>query len=94
MLIVEDDGLRERIGEETMVNKKEKEKQWTEKQLKEKIKDLEGSIRYNEKTIERNLAEIQDMKILLKHYHEMLAKKYDNPSSVKYGGPKEKEEDK
>lgn len=66
-----------------------RKKRWTEKQIKEKIKELKGQIHYQKRTIKRAEEEIRDIEILLRHFQEMLAKKYDNPSSVQFGGPQD-----
>jgi len=66
---------------------KNKRKEMTEKQLKEKIKEIKSQISYLKRTIERTIQNIKDQEILLNFYLEELAKKYDNPSSSHYGGP-------
>lgn len=62
-----------------------KRKKWTEKQLKEKIKEIEGQINYQKRMIERAENEIRDLEILLKHFKAELSKKYNNPSSIQFG---------
>jgi len=64
-----------------------RKKRWTEKQLKEKIEEIKGQVNYQKRTIKRSEDEIRDLEILQRYFREMLAKKYDNPSSVKFGGP-------
>jgi len=64
-----------------------RKKRWTERQIKEKIKELEGQINYQKRTIKRAEDIIRDHEILLQFFKDLLAKKYNNPSSVKFGGP-------
>ena len=62
-----------------------RKKRWTEKQIIEKIQELKGSINYKKRYIKRTEDEIRDLEILLRFHEAMLVKKYNNPSSVKFG---------
>ena len=64
-----------------------KGKTWTEKQIQEKIKDLEDSLRYKRGSIERIIDDIRDQEILLQYYKDLLKKRYNNPSDKHFGGP-------
>ena len=62
-----------------------RKRRWTEKQIKEKIKSIKDEINYKKRTIKRTEEEIEDLVILLGVFQEKLSKKYNNPSSVKFG---------
>lgn len=76
-----EDGPRRGIGVKVMKRKK----RWTEKQIKEKIKEIENSIRYQERAINRAEEEIADLNILLGYFKAKLVKKHSNPSSKDFG---------
>lgn len=62
-----------------------KKKMWTEKQIKEKMQDIQGKINYNKKRIHELEEEMRDLEVLLKYYQDKLAEKHNNPSSIKFG---------
>ena len=51
----------------------------------EKIQELKGQINYKKRSTKRTEEEIHDLEILLEFYKDMLKKKHNNPSSVKFG---------
>lgn len=67
-------------------------KRWTEKQIKKKISEIESQINYRKNTIRRTEEELRDLTILLDFYKQKLSKKYNNPSSKRFGGPEGNED--
>jgi len=64
-------------------------KKWTEKQIKEKIKEVKEAINRTNRSIESEEEELRDLQILLDYYVKILAEKRNNPSSVRFGAKDE-----
>lgn len=62
-----------------------RKKRWTERQIKEKIKDIQSSLNYKKRSITNLEEEIRDLEVLLKYYQDLLSNKHNNPSSKKFG---------
>jgi len=62
-----------------------RKKRWTEKQIREKIKDLNYRINRTKDNIKHLVEELEDLEILKQAYQEKLAKEYHNPSSKNFG---------
>jgi len=64
-------------------------KKWTEKQIKEKIKEIKEGINRANRSIEDEEETLRDLQVLLEYYEKMLAEKRNNPSSVRFGAKDE-----